>query len=139
MYVVSGLRIAISSSTVTREVGTSVQAQVSAGGPVGTVPVGVGGGVSTSVDKVKRDSYDTAPGIVFAYRLHVIRSEGRTHAEAEILSHRTAFLTGEGDDAELMEVAEVTAGVLADDPEEQVDAREENMGEGECCDSIAGG
>ncbi|KAL8364679.1 hypothetical protein RB595_003791 [Gaeumannomyces hyphopodioides] len=129
VYVVSGLRIAVSSFTVMCEADTSVQVQVPAGGPAGAVPVELGGEVSTSVGEAKTDCYDTAPGIVFAYRLHVIRSKGSTHAEAEMFSHRTAFLTGEGDDAELMEVAEVTASVLNDDLEEQVDAREENVDE----------
>jgi hypothetical protein len=77
-------------------------------------------------DKSNR-SYQTAPGIVFAYRLHVIRPKGEGNAEGEVFSDRTAFLTGEAgedddDEVEQMELVAVDAETARNDLDMDSDA-----------------
>ncbi|KAK3375676.1 hypothetical protein B0T24DRAFT_698101 [Lasiosphaeria ovina] len=97
VYIVSGLRVAVDSFTVTDERASKVSGSVGGSGPVpaGAAPVEVGGGVSGAREDTGSRSYETAPGIVFAYRLHVIRPKGQGNVEGEIFSDRAAFLTGE--------------------------------------------
>ncbi|KAL8366546.1 hypothetical protein RB595_010415 [Gaeumannomyces hyphopodioides] len=133
VYIVSGLRVAVGSYTVTygKEANHSAQAQVGAGVP----DAGLQAAGRAGVNSANTGSYNTAPNTIFAYRLHVIRPKG-TNVETELFSHRTAFLTGEGganDDEYELEVAEVTPTVLDDDLEEQVNVREEAVGEDEYC------
>jgi hypothetical protein len=73
------------------------------------------------------DVYETAPGIVFAYRLHVIRPK-RAGAEAELFSDRTAFFSGgpeDDEEEEGMEAVEVNAAVLREDLDLDLDGYEE--------------
>ncbi|KAK1243912.1 hypothetical protein MKX08_002050 [Trichoderma sp. CBMAI-0020] len=76
-------------------------------------------------DEQAGKSYETAPGIVFAYRLHVIRSK-TAGEEGELFSHRTAFFSGEAEDeAEEIEIAEVNRAVLRGDLDEPLDGYSE--------------
>lgn len=118
VYIISGLRVAKDSFRVTNEVGSTTSAALQASGaaPAGPVPLEAGGGISGSREKTRTDGYDTTPGIIFAYRLHVIRSKRDGDTESELFSHKTAFHTGEGDDEEdEMEFVEVTGEVINDD------------------------
>lgn len=119
VYIISGLRVLKGSLTVTNTKGTDVEvageAGVSAMAMGVPVPLEVGAGVSTAKGRQQSHEYTTAPGIVFAYRLHVIRPRG-DGAESEMLSAKTAFLTGDGDDSEdEMEAGEVTGDVIDDE------------------------
>ncbi|KAK7424536.1 hypothetical protein QQX98_000501 [Neonectria punicea] len=116
VYLLSGLRVAKDSFSVTNTAGsaTSVAAEVSAsaasiGAPV---PLEAGGGFSTTGESHESHSYNTAPGVVFAYRLHVIRAKSKNNAESELFSDTTAFFTGENEDdddeEQEMEFAELT-------------------------------
>ncbi|UPK96292.1 hypothetical protein LCI18_007227 [Fusarium solani-melongenae] len=117
VYLVSGLRVTNESFTVTKEKGIGNQAEISASGPTGPVPVEVGGSLSGGVERTKLDSYETAPGIVFAYRLHVIRVKKST--QSEMFSSSAALWTGrEEPEPEPMEVLDVTLDVVGDDLEE---------------------
>jgi hypothetical protein len=140
VYIVSGLRIAKTSFTVTMETGSASHTKLSGSGPVpaGPAPAEIGGSVSRDVEKTKTDSYDTAAGIVFAYRLHVIRSKRDGDVESEIFSHKTAFLTGDGSSErqELMEITEVAGKEVDDDLEEEAEFTEYRIGEGDCCISF---
>jgi hypothetical protein len=138
VYIISGLRVATESFTVTKERGGGVRGEVGASGPMpaGPVPVEVGGGVSGSREIHITDSYNTAPGIVFAYRLHVLRPRREGGADADIFAHRTAFLTGDGGEdgqGEEMEVVEVGEGEVNDDLDETTEFRTLEVGDGECC------
>ncbi|UKZ79252.1 hypothetical protein TrVFT333_007002 [Trichoderma virens FT-333] len=116
IYIITGLRIAKDSFQVTNENGSTNSTSV---------------GVSTSAQS-ENDSYKTAPGVVFAYRLHVIRVKGDGDVETELFSHRTAFLIGEGEDEdseEEWEYGEVSRNVLLDDLEIDPDFDEYSMGE----------
>lgn len=122
VYIISGLRVAVDSFTVTDEKASNVS--VSAGGagslPTGAVPLEVGGGLSGAREDKRNRSHDTAPGIVFAYRLHVIRPKGEEGAEGGIFSDRTAFLTGEAgedgeDEEEEMEIVVVDSETVRND------------------------
>lgn len=123
-YVISGLRVAHKSFTVTDETTRTMavsfggSASVTAGGV--PIPVEAGADISKSNDRQKTASYETAPGIVFAYRLHVIRPKGAglgAGGEAELFSDRTAFFSGEAvdDEDEEMEVVGVNEVVLRQD------------------------
>ena len=120
VYIISGLRVARESFTVTDEKGKKTAASVGGSGPVpaGTVPIEMGGSISGSREDKRTDDYDTAPGIVFAYRLHVIRPKGEAGVEGELFSDRTAFFTGEAEDEEdeeELELIEVNAAALRQD------------------------
>ncbi|KAM0420386.1 hypothetical protein ACHAPT_011806 [Fusarium lateritium] len=131
VYLVSGLRVTNEPFTVTKEKGSGNQAEISASGPTGPVPVEVGGGLSGGVERAKVDSYETAPGIVFAYRLHVIRPRGSS--QSEMFSSSKAFFTGK-EDSEPMEIVEVTPGMIGEDlEEEEVKFDKDDLGNGECC------
>jgi hypothetical protein len=134
VYVVTGLRIATSSFTVTEEDSSnfSVQAEGS-GPPSGTIPAEVGGRIKHERGKTATDSYDTAPGIVFAYQLNVIRTR-RAGVETELFSHASGFLTGEGGKKEdPLVVVDATKEEIDEDLEEEVEYDSAEIGEDETC------
>ncbi|KAF5655149.1 hypothetical protein F25303_832 [Fusarium sp. NRRL 25303] len=136
VYFVSGLRVATSSFTVTKEKGVGHNPSLSASGPTGTVPVEVGGGISGGKESSKTDSYETAPGIIFAYRLHAIRVRGSGAVGSEMFVNKKAFMSGRpGPDSEPFEVVDVDVEVLKGDKEEE-DAPKydmEGLGDEEYC------
>ncbi|KAH6608810.1 hypothetical protein Trco_002156 [Trichoderma cornu-damae] len=138
IYIVSGLRIAKDSFQVTTESRSAISTLARVTTSVATESLSLTGGsnATNNREQSNMDSYKTAPGIVFAYRLHVIRTRRDGQAEAELFSHRTAFLTGEADDEEEeaeeeWECREVTAKVLLGDMEINPDFDEYPMGDGE--------
>ncbi|KAH8812804.1 hypothetical protein F5884DRAFT_786442 [Xylogone sp. PMI_703] len=134
VYMVSGLRIATSSFTVTQENSSNVTVEVEGSGPpTGTVPAEVGGTAKHKGEKKVTDSYDTAPGIVFAYQLNVIRTR-RAGVETELFSHKSAFLTGAGGTKEEpLIVVEATKDEIDEDLEEEVEYESTEIGEDELC------
>lgn len=124
VYIISAIRVARKSFAVVDETANDLSGSVSVSGPAAAatgVPVEVGGGVSGGRANTSSSSYETAPGIVFAYRLHVIRERGDDHPVAELFSDRTAFFTGgaedeedEGEDLE-MESVPLTVNMLLQD------------------------
>lgn len=104
-----------------KEIARNFGGEISVSGPPGgTVPVEVGAGLSGSRERTVMDSYDTAPGIVFVYRLSIIRIK-RAGVEVELFSDKGAFLTGNAVDSEQpLVVAEATKEELEEDLEEQV-------------------
>lgn len=120
VYIITGLRVAHKSFAVTDE--TTRTTSVSFGGSASAtacgvpIPVEVGADISRSSDRTKAASYETAPGIVFAYRVHVIRPKGAS-GEAELFSDRTAFFSGEvvADDDDETEFVDVDESVLLQD------------------------
>ncbi|KAL8367022.1 hypothetical protein RB595_007613 [Gaeumannomyces hyphopodioides] len=128
VYVISGLRVARQSFTVTDEQEKKTEVDVGGSRPVpaGTVPFQLGGNFSRSREDRRMDSYETALGIVFAYRLHVIRPRD-AGAEAELFSDRTAFFSGgaEDEEGEVMEAVEVNGAVLRENLDLEPDGYEE--------------
>ena len=119
VYVVSGLRIATSSFTVTKKESSNftIRAEDS-GPPSSTTLIEVGGKVNHETRERVTDSYDTAPGIVFAYEVYVIRTH-RAGSETELFTHESGFLTGEsGKEEEPL--------VLVDATKEEIDADLDN-------------
>jgi hypothetical protein len=94
---VSGLRIAKSSFSVTKETGSNYSGEISGSRPPAgaSVPAEVGGSVALQGEKNITDSYETVPDIVFAYRTHVIRPK-RAGIETEMFGSKSAFLTSDG-------------------------------------------
>lgn len=138
VYIVSGLRVAASSFAVTRVSESDFSADASASAPVpgAPVPVEVSGGVSGTVNGTRSDSYETAPGIVFAYQLYALRPKGDNLngecPQTRVFSSRDAFMTGDGDgeNGEEMELVPVTEEVLvADDQDEPAPYRAEAVGD----------
>lgn len=141
VYLITGLRVATGSFTVTEERGKRTVVAVGGEGlPV--VAAAAAGGVSlgASVEGGREEGrtvgYETAPGVVFAYRLHVIRvREGG--AEGELFEDRTAFFTGEADEEdgrEEMEIVGVDGPVLRQDLDLEWEGYEERTveeGDGE--------
>jgi hypothetical protein len=121
VYIISGLRIAKDSFQVARVTDSKVSTSVAASGPAtaGALPIEAGGNVDVSSGKNITDAYKTAPGVVFAYRLHVIRERENNEAETELFGHRTAFLTGDGgdeeEDEEELVCEDVTVDIIRDD------------------------
>ncbi|KAL6857760.1 hypothetical protein ACO1O0_005202 [Amphichorda felina] len=135
IYLVSSLRVPTSSFTVTRETGAGNQVGISATGPAGPVPVEVGGEISGGVDRTKVNSYETAPGIVFAFRVYIIRPKGQGgRAKSEMFTHRAEFATGRADsEPEIMEIIEATPENLREDIDVIATFEEEDLGDGESC------
>jgi hypothetical protein len=133
VYIVTGLRIATSSFTVAKEdlSNFTVEAEGS-GPPSGTVPVDVGARVKHEGGKTATDSYDTAPGIVFAYRLNVIRPR-RAGVETALFTHQSAFLSGDGGKKEEpLVLVDATKDEIDEDLEE-VDYESAHIGQDETC------
>ncbi|KAL6786460.1 hypothetical protein J3E68DRAFT_447128 [Trichoderma sp. SZMC 28012] len=102
VYIVSGLRVTKTGMTVTMEEGYTRAGGVSAGVSV-MAPVEIGAGIHGGRKKDNLDSWETAPGIIFAYK---------------IFSRRTAFMTGIGEEEVEMESVEVLLEDLLENPEE---------------------
>jgi hypothetical protein len=132
VYVVIGLRIATSSFTVTKEDSSNFSVETEGSGPTpGTIPAEVGFIIKHESGKTATDSYDTAPGIVFAYRLNVIRTR-RAGVETELFSHASGFLTGEGGKIEdPLVVVDATKEEIDEDLEEEVEYDSAEIGESE--------
>jgi hypothetical protein len=137
VYFISGLRVATSSFTVTKEKGIGHNTSMSGSGPAGPVPVEVGAGITGGKESSKIDSYETAPGIIFAYRLHAIRVRGSGTISSEMFSNKERFMSGQPvPDAEPFEVVDVDADVLKADRKEEEDAPHyemEDLGDEEYC------
>ncbi|KAL5085881.1 hypothetical protein Trisim1_009795 [Trichoderma cf. simile WF8] len=132
VYIVSGLRVTKTGMTVTMEEGYTRAGGVSAGVSV-MAPVEIGADIHGGRKKDNVDSWETAPGIIFAYSLHVIREKGAGNVESEIFSRRTAFMTGIGEEAVEMESVEVLLEDLLEDPEEDnSDLVKHNIGQDTC-------
>lgn len=139
VYVVSGVRIVKTSFTVRKETGRNHVVELSgSGSPIpGLVPLDLGASVAHSREKTATDSYDTAPGIVFAYRVHVIRYR-RAGIETELFQSNSAFMTGSGrvDDEEPPVVVEGTKEELDQDLEEENECEVTLVGDDDVCVSF---
>ncbi|KAM6486264.1 hypothetical protein HDV62DRAFT_403574 [Trichoderma sp. SZMC 28011] len=117
VYIVSGLRVTKTSMTVTMEKGNTRAGGVSAG-VSGIAPAEIGADIHGGRRRDNIDSWETAPGIIFAYSLHIIREKGAGNVESEIFSLRTAFMTGIGEEEVEMESVEVLLEDLLENPKE---------------------
>jgi hypothetical protein len=120
VYIISGIRVAKQSFTVTNQKKKQMATSFGVSGfmPVGAAPDVAGIKITNGMKDEATNSYETAPGIVFAYRLHVIRSKD-SGEEGELFSDRTAFFSGEADpETEELEVVEVNRSVLQEDLDE---------------------
>ncbi|KAK4083840.1 uncharacterized protein Triagg1_1502 [Trichoderma aggressivum f. europaeum] len=132
VYIITGLRVVRQSFTATEEKGRNTVSSVAAKGfvPTGVVPVVFGARIAGNSEDRTKTSYETAPGIVFAYRLHVIRPKD-TGADQELFSDRTAFFTGEAEAEEAeMEIVEVDGAVYREDLDAEQDDYEEKRLDG---------
>ena len=145
VYIVSGLRVARSSFSVTKVGETEDALDLSGEGPVaGGVPgMELGGGVSAAKKTTRSDEYQTAPGIVFAYQLYAIRRRGEgaeADGSARLFTSRSAFMTGDGGDEEdgdgVMELVDATREVLEADLDEPVYYEAEGLGGDDVCVSF---
>jgi hypothetical protein len=134
VYVVTGLRIATTSFKVTKNTGSNFAIEVGGSGPLATlIPAEIGGRVRHDSQTAVTDSYDTAPGIVFAYRLNVICPR-RSSLETGLFSHKSAFLARTQDrKEEPLVVVEATANEIEQDLEEEVHYEILSFGEDELC------
>ncbi|KAJ5532849.1 hypothetical protein N7494_009401 [Penicillium frequentans] len=135
VYIVTGLRIARTSFTVSKDVSKTLGGEISGSGtiPGGIVPITAGAGISGSSERKTTGSYDTAPGIVFAYRLSVIRTK-RAGVETELFDDKAAFLTGDETDVEQpLVVVEATREELEEDFEEQSEFQTLELERDETC------
>ncbi|KAF5599537.1 hypothetical protein FPANT_3371 [Fusarium pseudoanthophilum] len=137
VYFISGLRVATSSFTVTKEKGIGHNTSLSGSGPAGPVPIEVGAGISGGKESSKTDSYETAPGIVFAYRLHAIRVRGSGTVSSQMFSTEKAFMHGRPvPEPKPLEVVDVDVEVLKADRKEDEDLPKyemEDLGDEEYC------
>jgi hypothetical protein len=139
VYVISGVRIAKTSFTVKMGTGTNHAVDLSGSGPPipGPVPLELGASVVHNQEKSVTDSYDTAPGVVFAYRVHVVRHK-RAGLETELFQSKSAFMTGSGgaDNEEPPIVIEGTKEELEGDLEEEDDYIETSVDANDVCISF---
>ncbi|KAJ1322982.1 hypothetical protein MN608_11836 [Microdochium nivale] len=138
-YIITGLRVAKDSFEVLYEKKSEYSASGGASGPAPATPtpVELEGKATAKIDRGEVDEYTAAPGVVYAYQVHVVRAKKDDDATTELFGHRTAFLTGEGADDEEdeepceMEYVEVNASVLESDQELVVPFSEHKMDSGE--------
>ncbi|KAL6695292.1 hypothetical protein J3F84DRAFT_348644 [Trichoderma pleuroticola] len=117
VYIVSGLRVTKTEMKVTMEKGYTRAGGVSGGASV-VGPAEIGADIHGGRTKDNVDSWETAPGTIFAYSLQVIREKKGENRKSEIFSHSTAFMTGIGQEGVKMELAEVLLEDLRKDLEE---------------------
>ena len=139
VYMVSEVRIAKTSFTVKKETATNHIVDLSGSGPPisGLVPLELGVSVAHHEEKSVTDSYETAPRIVFAYRVHVIRYK-RAGVDTELFQSKGAFITGSGraDEEEPLILVEGTKEELEEDLEEENDYTETLVGRDDVCISF---
>ncbi|KAH8744319.1 hypothetical protein F5883DRAFT_590311 [Diaporthe sp. PMI_573] len=139
VYVVSGVRIAKTSFTVKKETGANHMVELSGSGPAiaGPVLLELGASVEHNQEKTVTDSYETAPEIVFAYRVHVIRHK-RAGVETELFQSKSAFMAGSGraDDEEPPILVEGTKEELDEDLEEESNYTVTSIGDDDVCISF---
>ncbi|KAH6972613.1 hypothetical protein EDB80DRAFT_743560 [Ilyonectria destructans] len=89
VYIISGLCVAKESFEVRNEAGSSKSTSVSGSGnaPLGGPFIESGVSISSSNGQSRTDSYKSAPGVVFAYRLHVIRMKRNGDVETELYAN----------------------------------------------------
>ncbi|PYI26890.1 hypothetical protein BP00DRAFT_429899 [Aspergillus indologenus CBS 114.80] len=116
IYVVTGVRITRSSFPVVvrDDSRVSIRSSASASDPTGTVPITAGFEADVRSARTVLDEYNTAPDIVFAYRVHVLRDIGDGEVDQEMFAHRAAFMTGTASDSGL-EYLEVNPQILEED------------------------
>ena len=91
------------------------------------MPVEAGGNLSAGKEDNRSSTTKTAAGIVFAYRLHVIRPK-KEDVEVELFSDRVAFFSGEAKAAEAeeeLELVGVDYKIVQEDLELEEDVFEE--------------
>lgn len=82
--------------------------------------------------KTAAKTYETAPGVVFAYRLHMIRTR-RVGVEGALFIHKSAFLSGAAGEVEDPVIAvQATLAEIDLDLEEEVHYRSVALRDGEC-------
>lgn len=131
VYVITGVRVAKTRLSVAWGVEGSAAVEGRVGLPVGA-GVGVGVGGSARAEVAGRHEFGAAEGVVFAYRVHVIRVRGDGDVEEELFMHKAAFMTGGGVGPE-WECVEGTEEVLRqsdEDEEEEEEAVEMEMVDG---------
>ncbi|KAK1749396.1 hypothetical protein QBC47DRAFT_151900 [Echria macrotheca] len=138
VYIVCGLRVATTSFRVETVRESTFAADVGAEVPIpaGTVPVEVGGRLSGCKERVRMHSYETAPGIVFAYQLCAIKfkGNGREGSQGRLFESRDAFMTGDGGGTvDELELVDVTEEVLDEDYDLPVECKVESVGDGNSC------
>ncbi|RAH73954.1 uncharacterized protein BO66DRAFT_388588 [Aspergillus aculeatinus CBS 121060] len=116
VYVVTGIRISSNSFLVTEEDGSRVmvRSSASAGDPTGTVPITAGLEADVRSASTATDTYETAPDIVFAYRVDIIRNKRDGMVSQKMFAHKATFMTGTSSESEL-EYLEVDPQILAQD------------------------
>ncbi|KAJ4122727.1 hypothetical protein NW768_010168 [Fusarium equiseti] len=118
VYIISGLRIAKESFSVKRTEDSKSSAEGDISGsvptPEGAPAIQLGGNLAGGQEGHEKDGYNTAPGIVFGYQLHVIREMSDGSVETELFSDTIAFLTGNGDDESEDEEEMVFTGVTGE-------------------------
>lgn len=123
VYLITGLSVAKNSFHVTEEFGTAQFGSLGASGtaPAGPVPLEAGGTIGGGRENTRVHEYDTAPGVVFSFRCHVIRKK----RQLELFASREGFYTGSGDededeDEQQLEIQSVTGAIMKMDLDEKV-------------------
>lgn len=125
VYLITGLRVAKDSFQVAEEFGTVESSSILVG-VSGTVPAAVeaGGAIGGGRENARTHEYDTAPGVVFSFRCHVIRQK----RQSELFVSRENFYTGsddeEEDEEEELEMQSVTGGIMKMHLDEEVNFME---------------
>ncbi|KAK2744438.1 hypothetical protein FQN55_006765 [Onygenales sp. PD_40] len=136
VYIISGIRVTRASfSVVVKSAANRGTGFTGSGsGPVGGgAHIGLGGGVSRNSGNAVIDSYETAPGVIFAYRVHAIRPSRGGGVKTQLFSDRGAFLTGTSERDEKMEISDVTLKDIEEEIEEEVEFDAHDLDDHECC------
>lgn len=136
LYIVTGLRVTQQPMSVTKTAFISKGGAAAGSGNVvgGPNPVEGGGGIHCTAGTRIVDSYEAPAGVIFAYRVHIIREKRDRASGGGIFSSKAAFMSSTFRENEMeLEAVEVSPEVLKDDIEEDVDFDEYVMDEEGYC------
>lgn len=131
-YIVTSLRVNLQPMTVSKTFSYTRGGGFGGSGPAGSTPVEVGGDVQGKAGKDFVDTYEADAGVIFAYRVHVIRQKKDEYSESGVFSSRTAFMSGgfgDGNEEIELEAVEASPNVFEDDAEEDAEFKQYQMGE----------
>lgn len=134
MYVVLGLRITTSSFTVTKKESSNYTIKTEGSSlTLGTTLSELGGKAKHDSRERVTDSYDTAPRIMFAYQMYVIRTY-RARSKTELFTHESRFLTSKGGEKEEpLVLMDATKEEIDEDLDEYVEYESMQIGDDELC------
>lgn len=121
LYIVTGLRVTRQPMSISKTASASKAgaATLSGNATGGSAPLEIGGDIRGTAGRAIVDSYEAPAGVIFAYRVHIIREKSDRATDGGIFSSRAAFMGSTFEEIETeFEAVEGSPQALEDDIEE---------------------